>query len=374
MNPLLMLERCGQSYWLDDLTRAMLVNGELERRVARCGLRGVTSNPAIFHKAIAQSSDYDDDIARLAADGSSAEAIYEALVTADVRRACDVLAPVYERTHGADGYVSLEVSPHLADDSTASIAEAKRLRGAVGRENLLVKIPGTAAGLDAIEELIFEGVPVNVTLLFSVERYAEVADAYTRALERRVAAGRTVPGPVSVASFFLSRIDVLVDGLLERRCAPALRGGPDALTLRGKAAVANAKLAYARFKAITMQTRWRRLAGLGARVQRLLWASTSTKNPEYSDVMYVEPLIGAETVNTMPERTIAAFADHGRVSPTLEQDVDEAEATMQRLASLDIDFHRVTEQLLEEGIAKFIKPYDALLAELDTRRKHARRP
>ncbi len=373
MNPLLMLEEFGQSYWLDNLTRAMLESGELQRRAAESGLRGVTSNPSIFHKAIADSSDYDDEIARLAARGHSAVEIYETLVTEDVRRACDVLAPVYEKTAGLDGYVSLEVSPHLANDASGSIDEAKRLHATVGRKNLLIKIPGTLPGLTAIEELLYAGISVNVTLLFSVERYAAVAEAYMRALERRQADGKEDAFPASVASFFLSRIDVLVDELLDRLAAAGGGGGQDPRVLRGLVAVANAKLAYHRFKELTATKRWQGLEQRGARVQRLLWASTSTKNPEYSDVMYVEPLIGKATVNTMPEPTISAFADHGRVRPTLEEHVEEAEGTMVRLAGLDIDFAQVTERLLEQGIDKFVKPFDALLEELDSRRRRERR-
>lgn len=370
MSSLLMLAQFGQSYWLDDLTRAMLVNGELRKRVTESGLRGVTSNPAIFHKAIVESSDYDNEIARLAGRGSSAAEVYETLVISDVRDACDVLRPVYEDTERVDGFVSLEVSPHLADDGRASIEEAKRLHAIVDRPNLMIKIPGTAAGMEAVETLLFEGIAVNVTLLFSVEQYAAVADAHLRALERRMTAGKDVTSPASVASFFLSRIDVLVDELIERRAAAGAGGGQDPRVLCGGTAVANAKLAYRHFKALVSSARWQKLEREGARVQRLLWASTSTKNPEYSDVMYVEPLIGPATVNTMPESTIAAFEDHGRVRPTLEEHVAEAEGTMQRLTSLDIDFAQVAEQLLAEGIDKFIKPYDALLAALD---EHGRR-
>ena len=370
MSSLLMLAQFGQSYWLDDLTRAMLANGELRKRVTDSGLRGVTSNPAIFHKAIVESSDYDNEIARLARQGSTAAKVYESLVISDIRDACDVLRPVYERTERVDGFVSLEVSPHLADDAGASIEEAKRLHAIVDRPNLMIKIPGTAAGMEAVETLLFEGIAVNVTLLFSVEQYAAVAEAHLRALERRMVAGKDVSSPASVASFFLSRIDVLVDELIERRAAAGAGGGQDPRVLCGETAVANAKLAYRHFKGLVGSARWQKLEHEGARVQRLLWASTSTKNPKYSDVMYVEPLIGPATVNTMPESTITAFEDHGRARPTLEEHVAEAEGTMQRLASLDIDFAQVAEQLLAEGIDKFIKPYDALLAALD---EHGRR-
>jgi transketolase len=268
-----------------------------------------------------------------------------------------------------DGYVSLEVSPHLAHDTLASIEEARRLHRRVDRPNLLIKIPGTTAGLVAVEELLFEGIPVNITLLFSVERYVEVAETYLRALERRAESGRSLAGVASVASFFLSRIDVLVDELLSQRITPtaAAEGTPVAQQLLGRVAVANAKLAYQRFRSVVDSERWRRLAQAGARVQRLLWASTSTKNPDYSDVMYVEPLIGPDTVNTMPEATIAAFADHGSVRPTLVEGVREAQQLMENLTAVGIDFAQVTEQLLNEGIRKFIDPYDASMDSLEAR-------
>jgi transaldolase len=360
MNPLLELQKHGQSYWLDDLTRTMIETGDLRSRVELRGLRGVTSNPAIFHRAIVDGAGYDDEIERMLAAQRSASEIYEAIVTADVRDACDVLRPVFARSDGQDGYVSLEVSPHLAHDADASIAEALRLRARVERPNALIKIPGTVAGLRAIETLLFEGIGVNVTLLFSVERYEAVAQAYLRALERRLAAGRDLASVASVASFFLSRIDVLVDGLLERAGDAALRG---------QVAVANAKLAYRRFERLTDDARWRALEARGARVQRLLWASTSVKNPSYRDVAYVEPLIGPHTVTTLPEATIAAFEDHGLVQPTLTRGVENAERIMSRLEVLGIDFSAAAEQLLNEGLRKFIEPYDALLAEIEARRK-----
>jgi transketolase len=368
MDPLLKLEQHGQSYWLDNLTRAMITNGELQRRASEHGLRGMTSNPAIFRKAIAGSHDYDSRIEELLEAGNDTREIYEALVTTDVRDACDVLRPVYLATDGLDGYVSLEVSPHLAHDARASIEEARRLYKRVDRPNLLIKIPGTTEGLAAIEELLFEGIPVNITLLFSIERYEAVAEAYVRALERRLEARRSLREIASVASFFLSRIDVLVDTLLMQRINPVTAGGiePAAEGLLGKTAVANARLAYQSFRRLVQGARWRRLAAQGARVQRILWASTSTKNPAYSDVMYVEALIGPDTVNTMPEKTIAAFQNHGEVNATLEQELGVARQVMDELRALGIDFHMVTEQLLNEGIQKFIVPYDALLETLES--------
>ncbi|MGD2055595.1 MAG: transketolase, partial [Gammaproteobacteria bacterium] len=377
MNPLLQLERYGQSYWLDNLTRRMLTGGELKRQVDERGLRGVTSNPAIFKQAIAGSSDYDAQIGQLVGDGSSTPEIYETLVTTDVRDACDVLRPVYVASDGLDGYVSLEVSPHLAHDARASIEEARRLYQRVDRPNLFIKIPGTTAGLEAIEELLFAGIPVNITLLFSIERYTAVADAYMRALERRAAAGRNLPEIASVASFFLSRIDVLADRLLAHRLSPGAlaQGEPVAQRLLGRIAIANAKLAYERFQRLLESERWRTLNAQGARVQRMLWASTSTKNPRYSDVRYVEPLIGPYTVNTLPESTIAAFSDHGSVRPVLEEGIGEARRVMDQLQTLGIDYELLTEQLLNEGIQKFIDPYDALLDTLDSysRRQRNRR-
>ena len=371
MNPLLELEKQGQSYWLDNLTRTMIERGDLARRVTEQGLRGVTSNPATFQKAIVGNDAYGEHLRQLAATGCTVPEIYRALVVKDVGDACDVLRPVYERTAGLDGYVSLEVSPHLAHDTAASLEEARRLARRVDRPNLYIKIPATRAGIPAIEELLFEGIPVNTTLLFSIERYEAVAEAYLRALERRAKAGRPLDEPASVASFFLSRIDVLVDRLLEHRIGPELASSSRARSLMGSVAIANARLAYRRFREIFDGPRWQRLAERGARVQRMLWASTSTKNADYSDVMYVEPLIGPDTVNTMPEKTIEAFADHGRVEHTVDADLGAAEETMACLEEIGIDFAAATEQLLNDGIQKFIDPYDEIMVALATRaRRH----
>lgn len=361
MNPLLELADLGQSYWLDNLTRRMIENGELKNRVVKEGLRGITSNPAIFSKAITNGQEYDAQIKRATAAGGSIEAVYEALVVTDIRNACDILRPVFDETDGIDGYLSLEVSPHLARDTEGSVAEGRRLWQAVDRPNLLIKIPGTAEGVPAIEQLLFEGINVNVTLLFSIESYQAVAEAHMRALERRLAAGLPIDKVASVASFFLSRIDVMVDGLLKEKATPAAKA------LLGKAAIANAKLAYRQFKQNITGSRWKALAAKGGRAQRMLWASTSTKNPDYSDVMYVDTLIGPHTVNTLPEETIAAFADHGTVASTVEEGLDDAAATMAAIAELGIDFAMVTRQLEEEGIQKFIDPYVALLEALKGR-------
>lgn len=371
MTPIKKLLAYGQSCWMDDLTRQMIASGELARRVADEDLRGITSNPAILEKAIVGGDEYDRDIARLAAAGHSPAVIYEELVTTDVRDACDILRPVYDKSCGEDGYVSLEVSPHLAHDTQGSIGEAQRLSARVGRPNLFIKIPGTAAGVPAVEELIFEGINVNITLLFSIASYEAVAQAYLRALERRDAACRPLANVASVASFFLSRIDTLADQLLHHRIVPGGRAGsdPDPQSLLGQVAIANAKLAYQAFKRILASGQWRVVADHGARVQRMLWASTSTKNAAYRDLMYVEQLIGPHTINTMPRQTIAALLDHGIINATVEDRVAQAERVMADLKRLGIDFGLITTQLENEGIQKFIDPFDALLKGLANRRE-----
>jgi len=368
MNNLVKLYEYGQSYWIDNLTRKMITSGELERRIKDEGLRGITSNPAIFHKGVTGSHDYDEQISEVVQRQWPLEKIYEELVTTDVRNACDILRQVYDESDGTDGFVSLEVSPHLAHDAEASIGEARRLWSSVNRPNLLIKIPGTSEGIAVIEELLLEGINVNITLLFSVERYQAVAEAYIRALEHRAETGKPINHIASVASFFLSRIDTLVDELLEHRIGPQSKlRQPNPENLLGSAAVANAKMAYEQFKLNIHSDRWTALAQMGARPQRMLWASTSTKNPQYSDVMYVEPLIGPYTINTMPNQTIDAFVDHGSVKATLEEGLDKAHQTMEDIAKTGIDFYLVTEQLLNEGIQKFIEPYDALLDAINTK-------
>ena len=360
-NPLLNLQEFGQSIWLDDLDRRLLSSGELARLIREDGLRGVTSNPSIFNKAITGSEAYDTDIKRLASQDKSAEEIYQILTVGDVRGAADVLRGVYEESGGAYGFVSLEVNPHLAYRTQATIAEARELWAAVDRPNLFIKVPATQPGLPAIRTLIGEGINVNVTLLFGLPRYREVADAYIAGLEQRAAAGGALDRVRSVASFFLSRIDVLVDPELEKA---ARAGGPEAgiaETLRGRVAIASAKLAYQIYKQKFREERFRVLSGQGARSQPVLWASTSTKNPEYSDVKYVEALIGAETINTAPRETLDAFRDHGRPTASLEEHLDEARTAMDLLLRAGIDIDRVTRQLEEEGVEKFNKPYDRLL-------------
>jgi len=371
MNRLRKLANYGQSFWLDDLSRDLLRSGDLPRKIRDTGLRGITSNPAIFGQAIGGSAAYDEQIARGARSGRSALEIYEDLTCQDIRDACDALLPVHQETGGVDGFVSLEVSPLLARDTAGSIAEGAHLARLVGRPNLMIKIPGTAEGVPAAEELLFQGINVNITLLFSIESYQAVAEGWFRALERRKAAGLPLDKVASVASFFVSRIDTLVDQLLGHRIRPdgssALEPHPK--TLQGQVAVANAKLAYAAFRRMAGSDRWKALEAAGARHQRLLWASTGTKNAAYSDVMYVEPLIGAHTVNTMPAATAAAFDDHGKPGKTLTRAVPQARKVLKDLKALGIDLKRVTWQLENEGIQKFIEPFDKLVASIEAKRQ-----
>ncbi|MYK97411.1 MAG: transaldolase, partial [Gemmatimonadetes bacterium] len=325
-NPLNQLERHGQSFWLDSISRELMYSGRLRKLIEEDGLKGMTSNPAIFEKAIAGSTDYDADIERLAAANRTALEIYETLAISDIREAADHLAVVYEATGGADGFVSLEVSPELADDTEGTIEEARRLWKAVDRPNVMIKVPATEAGVPAVRQLIGEGLNINVTLMFSRAVYEAVADAYISGLEDRLAAGGEISGIASVSSFFISRIDTLVDALLAERAERAGDPGERAaiLELIGKTAIANGKTTYQRYKTIYTSPRWSALAEKGARKQRLLWASTSTKNPEYRDVLYVEELIGKNTINTLPDETLVAFRDHGRLADTLEAGIDEA--------------------------------------------------
>lgn len=368
--PLMQLADHGQSYWLDTLSRRIIEDGDLTRRVHDQGLKGVTSNPSTLDESISGGSGhYDAQIEELSLAGRTTAEIYEALTTSDVRNACDILRPVYDAGGGGDGFVSLEVSPHLAYDTDGTLEEARRLWRTVDRPNLLVKVPGTRAGVPAIEQLLFEGINVNVTLLFSVPDYEAVAEAHLRALERRAEAGEPVDCIASVASFFLSRIDVLVDDMLTQHVSPRPGAAPDADALRGRAAISEAKLAYRAFRNLLEGPRWQRLAEQGARPQRVLWASTGTKNPAYPDVMYVEPLIGPDTVNTMPAETIERFDEHGRVARTVDEGLEEAERVKADLARLDIDFNAVARQLENEGVKKFNKPYDASHATIDRQRR-----
>jgi transaldolase len=369
MRALARLKDYGQSFWLDSLSRAMLEDGTLAARMREQGLSGITSNPAIFAKAMADSPLYDARIRDAWKGGGGAEEVYTALAIEDVRDACDLLLPLYRESSGADGFVSLEVSPHLAYDPVGTMRQARSLWEVVERPNLLVKVPGTRPGLHATEILLYDGININITLLFGLERYRETLQSYIRAMEKRLQAGRDLQSVASVASFFLSRIDVALDRELRQRIHPQVeeRIRREAHSLLGKAAIANARLASATFQEIVASERWQFLQGQGARPQRLVWASTGTKDPDYSDVRYIEPLIGAQTVSTMPEATADAFEDHGRVAKTLSRGRAEAEDVMDRLVRLGIDFDAITENLLSEGVQKFIDPYDALLARLDER-------
>lgn len=354
-NPLHELHPLGQSVWLDYIRREILENGELEAMIAKYDLRGVTSNPTIFEEAIGKSDDYDDAMQELAAEGADAGKAYEALAVQDIRRACDLFRPIYEAAGGHDGFVSLEVSPELAHSAEATLEEARRLWKAVDRPNLMVKVPGTEGSVPAFEQLIADGINVNVTLLFSISGYERVMEAYLRGLEKRTEQDGELGRVASVASFFISRVDSAIDAQLEKL------GGETAKGMMGKAAVANAKLAYQRFTEVFAGERWERLRGRGARVQRPLWASTSTKNPSYRDVIYVEELIGEHTVNTMPLATVKAFADHGVARRTVDQDLPAAHQVLADLRELGIDLDAVTEQLQTEGVDKFSKSFRGMM-------------
>ncbi|MBA3414925.1 MAG: transaldolase [Chloroflexia bacterium] len=355
----------GQSVWQDDISRQMIESGEIARIVAQ-GVRGLTSNPSIFEKAIAGGDAYDADVARLAGEGLDAQRIFEAVAVDDIRATCDLFLPVYEAAEGGDGFVSIEVSPGAARDADRTRQEARRLWQTVDRPNLMVKIPGTMEGAPVIGEMLVEGININVTLLFAIDSYVRVAESYVAALEARQAAGKPVDRIASVASFFVSRVDTLVDKLLDETIAET--GDQGLAALKGKAAVANAKLAYVRFEELFRSERFAPLAAAGARVQRPLWASTSVKNPTYRDVLYVEELIGPDTVNTMPRPTIEAFLDHGVVERTVDTDVEDARQTWAALAAAGIDLEAATDRLEEEGIATFVKSYDALIAGVEGKR------
>jgi transaldolase len=373
-NPLRELERYGQSVWYDSLRRGIITSGALARFVVEDGLKGLTTNPAIYEKAIDSTGDYDAELARLLPRGDlDAKAVYEQLAIHDIQAAADLLRPVYDGRGGRDGFVSLEVSPVAARDEGATIAEARRLWRALDRPNTMIKVPGTPEALPAIQQLLTEGVNVNVTLLFSRNAYARVAEAHLAALEARAARGEAISRVASVASFFVSRIDTLADQLLQELCTSAESDEirERAAALEGRVAIANAKLAYQDYRSRVGSPRWARLAGKGAQPQRLLWASTSTKNPHYRDVMYVESLIGAETVDTMPPATFDAFRDHGRVRPTLEEDVERARRTMAELSDLGISIDAITDRLLEEGVRLFAEPFGKLLATIEARRAAA---
>jgi transaldolase len=356
--PLHALNAAGQSIWLDYIDRTLVQSGELARRIDADALTGMTSNPTIFEKALAQGTAYDEQLASLAG-ASTPWAIFEAIETDDVRAACDVFRGVYDATGGNDGYVSIEVSPGAAHDPDGTVQEAHRLWKSVARPNVMIKVPGTPAGCVALRRLIADGINVNVTLLFSCAAYADVIDAYLAGLEDRVATGGDVSHVASVASFFVSRVDSEIDKRLEALGTPAAR------LLRGTAAVANAKMAYALFGERFAGPRWAALSAKGARVQRPLWASTGTKNPDYSDVKYVDALIGPHTVNTLPPATLDAFRDHGTVARTVDADVEAARDALARIEALGIALDAVTDKLLVEGLDAFQKSFDSLLAGIE---------
>lgn len=347
----------GQSPWLDFIRRGFMDDGSLQSLIDR-GLRGVTSNPSIFEKAIAHTSEYDSQLEELVAEGASTHQIYEALVFEDIRNACDLLLPVHEASGGRDGYVSLEVNPGLAQDSEATVQEVLHFHEAVDRPNLMIKIPATEQGYPAIQEMIGRGININITLMFSLDQYEAVAEAYLAGLEQLEGAGGDLSGVASVASFFVSRVDTKVDGLLDEK------GETD---IRGDAGIANAKMAYQRYLERFSGERWDSLAAKGARVQRLLWGSTSTKDPAYPDTKYVDNLIGPDTVNTLPPQTLEAFVDHGTAARTIDRNLDSARASLERLADLDISLDTVTDELLEEGLESFSKAFDSLMDSVDTK-------
>lgn len=364
-----MLENYGQSPWLDTIDRRLLRTGVLARLIADDGIKGLTSNPSIFQKAVCCSDDYDADIRRLAREGASTMDIYEALVVDDIRAACDLLAPVFEATNGVDGWVSVEVRPSLAKDAKSTVVEARRWFEMVQRRNVIVKIPGTVEGRPAIRQMISEGRPINVTLLFSTEQYLGVAHAYEEGLLAWAASGGDLGKPASVASIFVSRIDSLIDARLEALVQAATPAEAEAaLALRGKCAVAGTKMAYQHFKREAAGAAMQSLLAKGGRVQRPLWASTSTKNPDYPDTLYVDTLIGPNTVNTLPMATVDAFRDHGTVAETLESDLDTARADLERLAELGISYEQVCSELQEEGIRLFEESFEQLIAAIETKR------
>ncbi|MGZ8428783.1 MAG: transaldolase [Candidatus Deferrimicrobiaceae bacterium] len=373
-NPLVELGKLGQSPWLDFIERGLISSGGLLRLVSGNGITGVTSNPTIFEKAISGGREYDKQIRALANRKAGVMQAYKEIVTEDIRNAADVLRPVYDASSCADGFVSLEVDPDLAYDPDRTITRAEELFRAVSRPNVLIKIPGTHEGLPAIEETVARGIPVNVTLIFSVKRYEEVAQAYIRGVERLAAQGKNPGRVASVASFFVSRVDTAVDRLLDE-VIPRWPGSPKAetaISLKGRVAVANARLAYARFGEIFSAPRWKELEAKGAKAQRPLWASTGTKNPKYSDVLYVEELIGPRTVNTMPLATIDAFRDHGKVADTLTGREKEAREVLDDLGLLDIGIEEVCEALVRDGVQSFTDSYQKLLGAIERKLSEAK--
>ena len=369
-NHLVEIKQFGQSIWMDNLTRDMIQSGELKGLVENGGICGITTNPAIFEKAMMGNAIYDADIEAGVRAGLPIQKIYESLVFDDIRKACDIFKPIYDATDGLDGYVSIEVPPTIAHDTEATINEARRYYQEIGKENVMIKIPGTKAGLPAVEQVISEGINVNVTLLFSVDSYIETAWAYIRGLEKRAEQGEDISKISSVASFFLSRIDSNIDKKIDDK----LKKGVDRIekevelrAVKGKIAIANAKIAYQEYKKIVQSDRWKALSAKNANVQRLLWASTSTKDPSYSDVMYVDELVGPNTVNTLPPNTIEACADHCDPASRVETGVEEAYHLIESLKDPDIDINldQVMEELLVEAIDKFVQPFQSLMSSLE---------
>ena len=370
-NPLIGLKEIGQSVWLDNLSRKLIHSGELKRLIDEDGLSGITSNPTIFQKAISGSPDYDASLRRMIDKGVKDEKeLFLGLAMEDVSEAADFLWPTYQSANGQDGFVSIEVSPDLAYETDATISEAKRLFSTIGKKNILVKVPGTKQGIPAIEQLTNEGVNVNVTLLFSTERYEEIAEAYLKGLERRASKGQPINEIASVASFFVSRVDTLTDKLLDARLSVATSKAEkdEIANLFGKAAVANARIAYKKYRSIFSDRRFLALKEKGGHVQRILWGSTGTKNPKYSDIKYVEELIGPDSINTLPETTITAFKDHGQAKITVNNDLKEAEKLLPELKAMGLDIREVTDQLEKEGVQLFSDSFFALLKEIAKKR------
>jgi transaldolase len=367
-NKWLEIEQYGQSLWYDNMARKFIASGALKKMITDVGLKGITSNPAIFEKSISTGTEYDADIQTFIREGKTTNEIYDLLTTEDIRAAADVMREVYDRTGGIDGYVSIEVNPDLADDTQKTIESAKRLWQIVDRPNIMIKIPGTPEGIPAIKAVLAEGINVNITLLFGIENYAQVAHAYIDALKQRAAKGLDVTNIASVASFFLSRVDTNVDKMLNEKIKSDPARAEEYKTLLGKAAVANAKLAYEKYQEIFYGPEFADLAAQGAKVQRCLWASVSTKNPDYSATMYIDPLIGPETVTTVPDETIAAFAQSGVASNSLAQDIQGAHQTIDKLRELGIDTERVADELQTDGVKKFVDSFRNLTANLEKKR------
>ena len=370
-NPLLQLKELGQSVWYDNIDRTQLTNGQFQRLLDEDGVVGVTANPTIFDKSISSGHAYDEQINQLIKEGKSTNEIYEALIITDIQTVADVLRPIYDQTNGLDGYVSLEVSPDLAHDTDGTLSEVRRFWKMVNRPNLMIKIPGTPEGLPAIRQSLIEGININITLIFSLQTYQEVAEAYVSALESRQAEGKDISRIASVASFFVSRVDTLVDKLLEDKIKATSDSAEQQKlkSLEGKAAIANARLVYQDFKLIFNTPRFDNLKQHGAHVQRPLWASTSTKNPAYRDVLYAEELIGPNTVDTMPLETIEKFRDHGRVRLSIEDDIPQAHAVLDALEQVGIHYDQVTQQLQDEGVKKFADSFHDLFKGIESKKK-----